>query len=155
MRWILLLVCALGMALAANPQLAAVHTVYFLPMSNSLDQYLANRLTATGVFQVVTDPQKADAIFSDKIGEALEQKLNELYPPEGKKAEEDEKDDVGKPAPRVGSFSRARGTVFLVDRRTRNVVWSIYSPVRSTRPDDVNRRADDIITRLRKDLKAK
>lgn len=157
MRSILLLVCGLGLALAArNPQLDAVQTVYLLPMGHSLDQYLATRLTATGMFQVVTDPQKADAIFTDKIGAQFEAKLEELYPPEEKKeAESEQKDPLGSPAQRVGSFSRGRGTVFLVDRRTRNVVWSVYWPIRRTQPDDVNRRAEQIADRLRKDLKAK
>jgi hypothetical protein len=157
MRSILLMACALGLVFAAkNPQLDAIHTVYLLPMGNSLDQYLATRLTATGMFQVVTDPQKADAVFTDKIGQALEAKLDELYPPEVQKEDaEEEKDAFGSPVQRVGAFSRGRGTVFLVDRRTRNVVWSIYWPIRGSRPDEVNRRAEQIADRLRKDLKAK
>ena len=158
MRSILLMACALGLAFAAkNPQLEAIHTVYLLPMGNGLDQYLATRLTSTGMFQVVTDPQKADAVFTDKIGQVLEAKLNELYPPEVQKqaTEEEEEKDMFAPAQRVGAFSRGRGTVFLVDRRTRNVVWSIYWPIRGSRPDDVNRRAEQIADRLRKDLKAK
>jgi hypothetical protein len=156
MRSILLLACAVGLAFAArNPQLEAIQTVYLLPMGNSLDQYLATRLTSTGMFQVVTDPQKADAVFTDKIGQAFETKLDELYPPEVKKTDEDDENDgLGAPAQRLGSFSRSRGTVFLVDRRTRNVVWSIYWPIRNTRPDAVNRRAEQIADRLRKDLKA-
>ena len=56
---------------------------------------------------------------------------------------------------RFGSFSRGHGTVYIVDRESRNVVWSSYSPVTSTRPDDVNRRADQIVERLRKDLHGK
>jgi hypothetical protein len=158
MRSILLMACALGLVFAAkNPQLDAIHTVYLLPMGNGLDQYLATRLTATGMFQVVTDPQKADAVFTDKIGQALEAKLDELYPPDVPKdeTEEEEKDMFGSPSQRVGAFSRGRGTVFLVDRRTRNVVWSIYWPIRGARPDEVNRRAGQIAERLRKDLKAK
>jgi len=84
---------------AVNPQLKQVNKVYILSMAGGMDQYLANRLTVLGVFQVVSDPQKADAILTDRIGEPLEAKLKELYPPpppppkphEVKK--EDKKDD--------------------------------------------------------------
>jgi hypothetical protein len=156
----LLLFCAVGIATAAtNPQLATVHTVYLLPMGGSLDQYLAARLTQTGVFQVVTDPQKADAILTDRIGEGFEQKMQELYPPpEAKPGDEDkdkDKDPLDKPYKRSISGTRGHGTVFLVDKQSRNVVWSIYWPVKSSQPDDVNRRADQIVGRLRKELNGK
>ncbi len=155
-----LILLALGASIAfaeTAPQLQAVHNVYLLPMSNSLDQYLATRLTQMGLFQVVTDPQKADAIFTDKIGEGFEQKMKELYPPpEPKKEDKDKEEDaLTKPNQRFGSFSRGRGTVFLVDRQSRSVVWSIYSPIRSSRPDDVNRRADQIATKLSKEVRGK
>lgn len=155
MRQFFLLACMLGFASAAStPQLEAIHTVYLLPMGNALDQYLASRLTELGLFQVVADPQKADGIFTDKIGMALEQKLDELYPPETPKKSEDEAaDDRTAPGQRVGGFSRGRGSIFLVDRRTRNVVWSMYAPVRGGMPDQVNSRAKSIVDHLRKDLK--
>jgi hypothetical protein len=168
MRRTILLLCALGTALAAtNPQLNAVHTVYLLPMGGSLDQFLATRLTQTGLFQVVTDPQKADAIFTDRIGEGFEQKMQELFPPpEAKSDDEDkdkdkdkdkekDKDPLGAPYKRPLSSSRGHGTVFLVDKQSRNVVWSIYWPIRNTQPDAVNRRADQIVERLGRELKGK
>ena len=147
---------------APNPALRQVHKVYLLPMANSLDQYLANRLTRGGQFEVVTDPQKADALFTDNIGTGFEQKFEELYPPPEKddkddedKSQDREKDAAMSKAQRFGSFSRSRGTVFLVDRGSRAVIWSVYRPVRSTRPDDTNRRADDIVDRLEKLVKPK
>ncbi len=163
MRRLILLFCALGVGFAGkNAQLDAVHTVYMLPMGNSLDQYLATRLTELGLLQVVTDPQKATAIFTDKIGEGFEQKMTELYPPpevakstDDDKDKEKEKDPFGKPGQRFGSFSRGHGTVFLVDRESRNVLWSIYWPIKSSRPDDVKRRADQVAERLRKDIQGK
>ena len=57
-----------------------MHTVYLLKMSSGLDQYLANRLTADHVFQVVTDPKLADAVFTDQIGEGFQMKLDEIVP---------------------------------------------------------------------------
>src|SRR5579864_5504108 len=82
---------------AVNPQLKQVNTVYILAMTGGMDQYLANRLTTMGVFQVVADPQKADAIITDRLGEPFEAKLTELYPPppppHPAKAPKDDKDD--------------------------------------------------------------
>ena len=149
-------VCVLA-ADAPKPGLQQIHNVYLLPMGSSLDQYLANRLTATGLFQVVTDPQKADALFTDQLGAGFEQKYEELYPsakPETDKSEDSMTDALGKPMQRFGSFSRGRGTVFLVDRAGKTVVWSMYREVKSSRPDDTNRRADDIAKKLSRDMQA-
>jgi len=146
---------------APNAALQQIHNVYLLPMGNSLDQYLANRLTEAGLFQVVTDAQKADTIITDKIGEGLERRLAELYPPpkpeKVEKKDENDKtaDALAKPPDRIGSFSRGRGTVFVVDRKTHSVLWSVYLPVKSSRPDDTNRRAGEIVKKLRNDLKGK
>ena len=163
MRFLLALAVTAGALLAAvHPDFKQVKSVYLLPMSNGLDQYLATKLTQEGVFQVVTDPKKADAIFTDMIGEGFEAKMEELYPaPKPKPAEGEEKADADnkdlwtQPVAHIGTFSKGRGTLFLVDRQSREVLWSTYQPVRSTQPDDVNRRADQITHRLMKDRKAK
>jgi hypothetical protein len=83
------LFCALACSLVAvatafatvNPQLLQVKHVYILAMGSGMDQYLANQLTSAGVFVVVTDPTKADAILTDQVGEAFQKKLDDLYPP--------------------------------------------------------------------------
>lgn len=141
----------------AKPALEQVRTVYLLPMGSGLDQYLANRLNEKGLVQVVADPQKADAIFTETLGEGLEQKLNELFPGSSAAAqpEASEKDPFGKPPRRAGGFSRGRGTVFLIDRATRSVLWSVYQPVKSSSPADTNRRAGEIARRFEKSLKSK
>src|SRR6266571_1402627 len=76
-----LLMCALlaGFTLGAN--MPDVQAVYLLPMQGGLDQYLANRLSAGGVFRVVTDPKLADAVFTDQLGAGFEQKLVDLFAP--------------------------------------------------------------------------
>ncbi len=162
----LLAVCLLAES-PRNSSLQQVHNVYLLPMSSGLDQYLANRLTSTGLFLVVTDPQKADAILTETVGAGLEQKLTELYPPPAPPKPADAKDDVDakdkekdkdpfqKPAQHSIGISRGRGTVFIVDRNSRAVLWSVYRPVKSSRPADTHRRADDIIKQLEKDIKGK
>jgi hypothetical protein len=52
-------------------------------------------------------------------------------------------------------FSRARGTVFLVDSKSRQVIWSIYAPPRNFAGKEMNRTASDIVSRLKRDLKPK
>ena len=48
--------------------LAQVRNVYILTMGGGLDLHIANRLTDGHVLQVVTDPQKADAVLTDRLG---------------------------------------------------------------------------------------
>lgn len=63
-----------------RPELLQVKNVYMMPMHFGLDQYLANELVRTGAVRVVIDPAKADAVFTDRLGDALEQRLNAMYP---------------------------------------------------------------------------
>ena len=178
---------ALALAVFTAPvaaQLNTIQTVYLLPMGSGLDQYIANRLTAAGVFQVVTDPLKADAVFTDRLGEAFEARFTELYitpEEERKKAEEKkakaeekkarekekkekgkqkdeektsgEQDDSAKPAEmppiRASSFSRGKGTLFLVERKSRDVVWSIYEQPKSSTPKELDRVAGRVVDRLK------
>src|SRR5450631_861004 len=83
-RLTFLFLCSAAMLCAAD--LAHVHTVYVLKMAKGLDQFLANRLTTDHVFQIVTDPKLADAVFTDQIGEGFQMKLEEFFPtPESEK----------------------------------------------------------------------
>ena len=52
-------------------------------------------------------------------------------------------------------FSRARGTIFLVDAKSRQVIWSIYAPPKDFAGKEMNRTASDIVSRLKRDLKPK
>lgn len=175
------LFCALALFAASipgalNPQLKQVTTVYILAMSSGMDQYLANRLTTLGVFQVVADPQKADAIITDRLGEPFEAKLKELYPPppppvpvkdekgdkDGKaaksdKASKDDKDSIAEAtgAQRVSSFNRGRGNIFIVDRKSRNVLWSIYERPKDSTPGELSKTAERVVKRLKDDLSDK
>jgi len=78
-RLLLLLSCTV--ALLGRRGTFGVHTVYVLSMSKGLDQYLANRLANDHLFEVVTDPKLADAFFTDRVGESLQSKLEEIFPP--------------------------------------------------------------------------
>jgi len=203
-------------ALACAADLAAVHSVYLLPMSRGMDQYLANQIASAHVFQVVTDPKLADAVLTDHLGESFQAQLEEISPtpkpPAPEKAPDkaavaepavkavDESAAASKPAaaeppakadeestppakpvhPKAKSksddetitpsllaktentltnpasgFSRARGTVFLVDAKSRQVLWSTYAPPKDSAGKEMNRTATDIVSRLKRDLKPK
>ncbi len=162
---------AASLPAAVNPQLKQVTTVYILSMRSGMDQFLANQLTASGIFQVVTDPQKADAILTDHVGESFESKLKELYPPppppkkpeeanddsadkpakkDAKKDKKDDKDDT--PIARVSGAIGGKGNFFLVDRRSRSVLWSIYERPKDTTPGELSRTAERVVRHLKDDL---
>jgi hypothetical protein len=141
-------------SLCSAADLTRVQSVYLLPMSNGLDQYLANRLNASGLFQVIVDTKKAEAIFTDKLGEAFEERLNKIILPEPTKEQKAEKAKEQQEKPLISSsFGRAKGTVFLVDTASRSVLWSIYQPPRNTTPAELDRTAQRIVERLKADRK--
>ena len=157
---------AAGALAAADPGLQQIRSVYLLPMSGSLDQYLANKLTASGRYQVVTNPEDADAVLTDRLGSDFRDRMEELYPPPPQeKPEKEEKEpeeqqsmvsalgEVAGGVTRTSSFARSRGNVFLVDRASRRVIWSTYLRPRTTAPDELNRTAEQIVSRLDKDAK--
>ena len=168
-RLALLFSCSAALVCATD--LTNVHTVYLFKMGRGLDQFLASRLTEDHIFQVVTDPKQADAVFSDQIGEGFETKLEELFPPpeSAKPAPSPKEDTTGeRTSPFLGdtvnklsnpssasSFGRARGTVFLVDAKSRRVIWSVFEPAKSGAPRDLDRTASDIVNRIKHQLKGK
>ena len=155
-------------AFAAPPsaQLTAVHKVYVLPMTNGLDQYLVNRLRDSGLMQVSADPANVDAVFTDRLGEAFEAQMDKLFPksePEPQPteseeaggamaAEKKEREESGVPA---SAFRRAKGVVFLVDAKTRDVIWSVFERPKELSADGLDGAATRIVNRLKRDLKQK
>jgi hypothetical protein len=118
-------------------------TVYLLPMAGGLDQYLAQWLTSDHVMKVVADPRIADVVLTDRLGEAFEQKMDEIHPAAEKK---DDKKDDRKPEFRA---SKGRGTIFMVDTKSRAVVWSDYEKVPpSNSNDSLNQEAQRIAKKL-------
>ncbi len=150
---ILLLVTGLWAAAGAEP--GKVEVVYLLPMGNGLDQYLAGELTRQNVLQVVTDPAQADAVLTDQIGKNFEKRFEELFPPPKPAGEESEE-----AAPQVDQgpvlagpgFSRGKGNLFLVDRRTRRILWATYEVPRDSTTKELHRSAGRIAERLKKEL---
>jgi hypothetical protein len=111
-----------------------------MPMAGGLDQYLAMWLTQQHIAKVTTDPKAAELVMTDHLGQSLEEKLAELHPADAKKP--------GDPIPTFQS-SHGRGTVFLVDAKTRQVLWSDYekAPSSTTGPH-LNEQAERIATKL-------
>lgn len=145
-------------------ELLQIRHVYLLPMANGLDQHLAHHLTRQGLLQVVADPSRADAILTDRLGKGFESKLEELYP-QPKPAEEKPKEDEGEegrpagmdlkvtPMDRPSTFGRGKGTIFLVHRGSRAVVWSTYERPRRTVPDELDRAAKRVAGDLAKAIR--
>ena len=146
--------------LAATPELKQVKKVYFLQMTGGIDQYLAQHLITDNTIEVVTDPALADAIFSDRIGETLEQKLTELYPPPPPPAKEEDEDEPKKTSIASGAtrgqstWGRGRGNIYLIDRKSRAVVWAAFNKPRNSTAKELDRVAAKFASRLRADLKS-
>lgn len=147
-----------------DPETRNVKSVYILRMGSGLDQLLASELTKHGVFTVTTDPQKADALFTDSLGEGFEKKFEELYPPpappkeEKKDGEKDERSDevtlTQAPMQKVGKnvWGGGKGTIFLVERRSRNLLWSMNRQTKGSSTPMVVEQARKIVEQLKKDL---
>jgi hypothetical protein len=170
-RLLVLLGCSGAILCAAD--LTGVRNVYVMPMSRGLDQYLAGRIASQGLFQVVTDPKLADAVLSDKVGEGLRAQLEAIFPtpkPETEAESEEKKEDTeaGNEGSSIAaamketenkvdrpqsSFGRSKGNIFLVEAKSRAVVWATYDPPKSNSARDLDRAASDIVSRIRKDLK--
>lgn len=88
-------------------------------MSGGLDQYLAAQLTHDHVLQVVADPKLADAVLTDHLGEAFEQTMTKIHP-------RDEDDEASDNEHRPFHASGSKGTLFLVDTKSRHVIWSDF-----------------------------
>jgi len=148
MRHFLLILISSAFAMAQAP-VANAKNVFLLPMPGGLEQYLALHLTQEAVLQVVTDSTKADVVIADRIGDDLKTTLAELEhktpaPQSGKAGE------VDFAKPNMRPLSRAKGTVFLVDRLSGDVVWSTLEQPKSGSIEDLNTAAKRIVEKLAK-----
>lgn len=143
---------------AASAFCQDAQSVYILKMGNGFDQYLANNLTSQKLMRVVTDPQKADFVLTDKLGEAFQAKLEELYPPEkpvvvkkdgDKKDAEPEKRETQPMQKMVTNMGGGKGTIFLVDRKSRTVTWSTFFKPKNVSPAEMNRSARKVVEQMK------
>ena len=143
-----LLIAGLLCSLAFGANLSTVKNVYLLPMPGGMDHYLAVQLTKAGFVQVVTDPSHADAVITDHIGASLEDSMNELFLP---KKEKDPKDKDSEPAhARMQPLSRGKGSIFVVDRGSRVVLWSTFAPTPAGGSAQVNKLAIKVTAEMQK-----
>ncbi len=161
MRWI---AAASMLMIAHGGASAEVQALYVMPMSNGLDQFVASRLAASGTVTVVADPRKADAVLTDRIGGHFEQTFRDLFAVKASdsakasdaKASDKDKQDTGEFAHSgMQPLTTGRGAIFLVDRATRNVVWSTFELPKNSTPEELNRSAQRIADRLSKPQKGK
>ena len=157
MKWFPIALLLSTAAFAADMQhLKQIQSVYILPMSSGMDQYLANQLTALGVFQVVIDPQKADAVLTDHLGESFEQSLADLYNSKPQNSDKDKADDGGGTFAHSGmQGQKGRGNVFLVNSKTHDVLWSFHEFPKDKTPGGMTRTAGRIAAKLAHSIKGK
>jgi hypothetical protein len=124
-------------------QLKDVKSVYLYPMPGGFEQLLASRLVNDHVYQVVTDPKLADAVFTDSLSDAFLYKLDHIQtPPQPVNSSGSISSmSTNVEAPHASSFSRGKGTLFLVDAKTKQVVWSIFQEPKDHTPAALNKLA--------------
>ncbi len=179
MRWTALLLVP-ALAGAAEIGGTNVQTIYIMPMPHGLDQYIANQFTREHVLEVIADPARADAILTDRLGTALEGKLEQLHPTpkpdqpkaadktakDSDKSDKDSSDTTNKPSapkifseaeppPHTSTFGASKGTLFLVDAHSRVILWSLYEKPTSSNPRSLDGAAKRVVTRLKQDLAGK
>jgi hypothetical protein len=135
--------CGLTAAGQLSPRF---QTVYIVPMANSLDQHLASRLTSSHVLWIVLQPSKADAVLTDTLDEEFWNWLERTYPPPAGAAPDNPASLYRSSSPPTGKH---QGTIFLIDPRTRIVLWSTYELPRNSSPSELDRSAARITSQLR------
>ncbi len=138
MKFFLLLVLTAGLLPAAAIQ--EIRTVYIFPMRNGLDQYLASELTQQHVLQVVADPKSADAVLTDRMGQAFEQNFNERVLGEKlKNSDEHARSTFG-----------GKGALFLV-QKNKQVIWSTVEAPKDASRKQMERAARRSVAKLKKE----
>jgi len=147
-------------------ELKDVKSVYLYPMMGGLDQHLASQLTRDHVFRVVADPKLADAIFTDQLGRTFEYRMDHIKrdtpapaasvaPPSPSPTAVTAPTGFGQQnetEPHSSSFSRGKGTIFLVDTKSRQVVWSDYRQPKDSSPRQLEKTAKQMALSLNKTL---
>jgi hypothetical protein len=140
-RLVFLTFFGLSLAMAgAAAQPAALRSVYILPMAGGLDQYLAERLAQEHVMQVVADSKLADTVMTDHLNEAFADTLAKLHPRKDETASEETQHTF-----HSGSN---KGTIFLVDAKSREVIWSDYEKPRRNQSSHMSREAERIVKKM-------
>lgn len=140
MKALALLVFASSLSFA---QYTGPKTVYILPMSGGLDQYIAQQLTKDHLMQVVADPKAAQVFMTDSLGPGFEQRLKTLLPTDTSSK------SAGDDSPHTFRTSRSHGTIFIVDAKSLHVLWSDHhKPPASTSDRSLSLAAAEITREL-------
>ena len=136
--------------------------VYFWPMTSAFDQYLAQEASGGGVLNVTVDPKNASAVMTDRIDGKFLEGLDEVFPlPEDPTTEAEDEEEASSDSiegdfrlqrPANLPVGRPRGTLFLVDVKTRNVLWSTFLKEFDATPDRLQRKARSVIAKLQQQL---
>jgi len=126
----------------------AQQMIFVLPMPGGLDQFLAVHLAESEAFRVVTDPTKATVILTDRIGENLEEQLKIMAAPASTAAAKEAATEDTFTRPRMQPLTHTRGTLFLVDRASHQVLWSTFQEPKTSEPKALNRAAREIVERM-------
>lgn len=156
-------------AMLCAAELKDVKSVYLYPMSGGLDQHLANQLTKDHVFRVVADPKLADALFTDQLGKQFEYRADHIKrdtdklaaaspvvaPPPAQQLSPGVIPTVAASQtsePPSSTFTKGRGTVFLVDAKSREVVWSDYLRPKNSSSHELEQTAKRLAKNISKTL---
>jgi hypothetical protein len=128
-----------------------VRAVYLYPMTGGFDQLLAEQFVAEHMFKVVPDPKLADAVFTEQLGETFLYKLDHINTPPAAAKSSGSAGNMGneEQVPRTTSFARAKGTLFLVDIKSKEVIWSTYQKPKNTSSVELHKTAVKVATALR------
>jgi hypothetical protein len=138
-------------SLLPGAKLNDVRSVYLYPMTGGFDQLLAEQIVADHMFKVVPDPKLADAVFTEQLGEAFLYKLDHIHtpPPAAKTSGSTSSMGNEEQAPRMTTFTHAKGTLFLVDIKSKEVIWSTYQKPKNTSSGELHKTAVKVLTLLR------
>lgn len=119
-------------------------------MAGGFEQLLASRIVAGHVYQVVSDPKLADAVFTDSISDSFLYKLDHIQtpPPPANNSGSASAMTAHTEAPHTFAASHGRGTLFLVDAKSKQVIWSIYQKPKDYSSGTLNKTAIKIVEQL-------
>jgi hypothetical protein len=98
-------------------------------------------------------PEKAEPSENAEKKEKAEPAESDL-PPEARALLGDTVNKLANPASN-SSFGRAKGIVFLVDAKSKQVIWSSYDLPKDSTSKELDRAALDLVNRIKRDLKKK
>jgi len=113
------------------------------------------------LLKAARDKAERDAEELAKKEAAKAPKAKESDKDEDKNKKEDKEDarpgefQMSGDAARVHSFSRGRGNIFLVDAKSRRVLWTGFDVPKNTRPGELQKSAERLMSKLRKEKTGK